>query len=182
MTPGRRVRVVGGPGSGKTTYARALAADLGVPHHDLDRIAWAPPPGEPGAPFRRWLRVPDGRRRERAAAIAAGDGWVADGLYAGWTEPLRDAADRIVWLDPPARVAVVRVLRRALADRGRDWDLRSVWRVARSARSFRTRPAGTAADLLARDGANSSRTLEVFLHPVRDKVERTGAGLSRRRP
>ena len=49
--------------------------------------------------------------------------------------------------------------------------------------SGKTTYAGAlAADLLARDGANSSRTLEVFLHPVRDKVERTGPGPGRRRP
>ena len=46
----RRVLVVGGPGSGKTTYARALAAELGVPHHDLDPVAYAPP-----ADRQRWL-------------------------------------------------------------------------------------------------------------------------------
>ena len=167
--------MVGGPGSGKTTYARALAAELGVAHHDLDRVAYAPPDGVPDAPFRRWTRVPDQQRRERAAVIAGTDGWVADGLYAGWTEPLRDAADRIVWLDPPARVTTWRVLRRALADRrrgGRDWDLRSVLRVARGARAWGRRPAGTPAQLLARDGANGSRTLADFLHPVRDRVER----------
>jgi shikimate kinase len=171
----RRVLVVGGPGSGKTTWARALAAALRVPHHDLDRVAHDPPPDAPRAPFRHWTRVPDPERRARAAALARTDAWVADGLYAGWTAALRDAAELIVWLDTPARVTTVRVLRRAVTDRrrgGRDWDLRSVWRVARGARGYRTRPVATAGQLLARDGANSSRTLAAFLEPVAGKVIR----------
>ena len=35
-----RVSVTGTSGSGKTTFARTLAAALGVPHVDLDAINW----------------------------------------------------------------------------------------------------------------------------------------------
>src|SRR6185312_8335042 len=98
---------------------------------------------------------------------------VADGLYAGWTAPLRDAADTVIWLDLPARVAVRRVLRRAALDRlrgGRDWDLASIRRVARGARAYRTRPLATPADLEARDSANGTRTLSLFLVPAKPHV------------
>lgn len=176
-TETRRALIVGGPGSGKTTLARALATALGLPHHDLDRVAHDPPIDRPDAPFGQWMRVPDDQRRERATTIAATDGWVADGLYAGWTAPLRDGADVILWLDLPARITTWRVLRRAVDDRrrgGHDWDLRSVRRVARGALRYRRRPAATADELRARDGANSSRTLEVFLLSVGDNVLRCG--------
>jgi adenylate kinase family enzyme len=175
----RRVLVVGGPGSGKTTYAQRLAMQLEVPHQDLDRVAYEPPPENPEAPFWQWERVADELRRERAEVLAATEGWVADGLYAGWTEALRDAADRIVWLDPPARVTVWRVLRRAVADRGGDWDVRSALRVARGARDYRTRPLAGPEELRARDGANSSRTLAEFLRPVAGKVTRAVSGAGR---
>ena len=36
----RRVRVVGNSGSGKTTFGRALAQRLGVPHVELDAVLW----------------------------------------------------------------------------------------------------------------------------------------------
>jgi adenylate kinase family enzyme len=169
----QRVLVVGGPGSGKTTFARLVASALGLPHHDLDRMAYDPPDSQGDAPFRQWTRVADNDRRERAAALAATDGWVADGLYAGWTAALRNAADVIVWLDLPARITTGRVLRRAVEHRargGRDWDVRSVIRVARGAHNFRTRPPATDEQLRERDGANGGRTLAAFLGPVADKV------------
>jgi cytidylate kinase len=167
----RRVLIVGGPGTGKTTLGRSLASALGVPHTDLDRLAYEQP--APGAPFWQWTQVPDDRRRAAAQALAATDGWVADGLFAGWTAPLRDAADTIVWLDLPAAVATWRVVRRATIDRlhgGRDWDLRSIRRVARGARAYRSRPAATDRDLEARDSANSTRTLTLFLEPATTRL------------
>ncbi len=114
-------------------------------------------------------------RRERATALAATARWVGEGLYAGWTTALRDAADVIVWLDVPARVTMWQVLRRAIEHRwrgGGDWDVRSVLRVARGARSYRSRPPATAEQLRERDGANGARTLEVFLRPVAARVIR----------
>ena len=170
-----RVLVLGGPGSGKTTLARGLAAALRVPHAELDRVAYDPPADREDAPFRQWTRVPHEVRAERASALAATDRWVADGLYAGWTAALRDAAEVIIWLDPPAAVTTWRVLKRAAEHRwrgGGDWDLRSVIRVARGARGFRARPPATAEQLQERDGANGTRTFEAFLRPAGARVIR----------
>jgi adenylate kinase family enzyme len=169
----RRALIVGGPGTGKTTFASLVASALHLPHRELDRMAYDPPPSHRDAPFWRWTRVADDERRERAAALAATPAWVAEGLYAGWTAALRDAADVVVWLDLPARVTTWRALRRAVEHRwrgGHDWDIRSALRVARGARSYRTRPSATAEQLRERDGANGALTLEVFLRPAADKV------------
>ena len=37
-----RALVFGNSGSGKSTYARALAARHGLPHLDLDSVVWEP--------------------------------------------------------------------------------------------------------------------------------------------
>jgi len=127
--PVRRVHVLGGPGSGKTTLARALVVRLGAPAHNLDAVAY-----ERGAGAKRPLeaRLADARR------IAAGSSWVAEGIYLGWTAELSAAADLVVWLDPPwpvaARRIVLRHLRASLAGTNRHRGLGKLWRFLLGAR------------------------------------------------
>ena len=99
----RRVQVIGGSCSGKSTTARRLAAVIGVPYIELDALHH-----DPG-----WTEAATDVFRERvAAAIAAApDGWVVDGNYFGKLDSfVLDQADAIVWLDIPYRTAVRRVL------------------------------------------------------------------------
>jgi adenylate kinase family enzyme len=99
----RRVGVVGGSCTGKTTTSRLLAAKLGVPHIELDALHH-----DPG-----WQEAPADvlQARVDAALAAAPDGWVADGNYAGKLgTSVLEQADTIVFLDLPYRVALRRVL------------------------------------------------------------------------
>jgi adenylate kinase family enzyme len=108
----RRVAVIGGSSTGKTTTSRALAARLGVPHVELDALHHD----------RGWSEAPVDvlRARVEAALAAAPDGWVVDGNYFGKLGPLvLDRADTIVWLDVPYGTAIRRVL----------W--RTLWRIVR---------------------------------------------------
>ncbi|GHF62998.1 adenylate kinase family enzyme [Deinococcus metalli] len=100
----RRILVVGTTGSGKTSFARALAARLRVPHGEQD--AWNHQPGwQPAAPE---------EFRAQVAAFTAHRAWVMDGNYGkardiGWAR-----ADTVVWLDYPGPVVFWRVLTRTL--------------------------------------------------------------------
>lgn len=96
-----RIYIIGGPGSGKTTLAKDLAALAGSERFDLDGYAWNPDP--PGG------LKPVSDLDGVVAEIQSNMGWIAEGIYHGWTDDLIDSADLVVWLDPPWPVAVWRV-------------------------------------------------------------------------
>ena len=104
----KRVAVIGGSCTGKTTLSRELARRLGVPHVELDALhhdsGWQEAPAE--------LLL----ARVEAAFAAAPDGWVADGNYHGkiGTYAL-ERADTLVFLDLPYATALRRVLWRTLS-------------------------------------------------------------------
>jgi RecA/RadA recombinase len=99
----RRIHVIGGPGSGKTTLARQLAARVSAPVFDLDEVAYVGGAG-PERPL--------AQRLADVAAIAAQPAWVTEGIYLRWIDDLLRAADAVVWLDVPGRVAVWRIVLR----------------------------------------------------------------------
>ena len=102
----QRLVVVGPPGSGKTTIARAVSRKLGLPHVELDSLWWKPD----------WKQAGAESFSERASAVAAGDRWVVDGNYftVGARETVWPRADAIVWLDHSRWVTIPRVVWRTL--------------------------------------------------------------------
>ena len=103
----RRVVVKGTSGVGKSTFAAALARRLGLPYVELDALHHGPNWSAPTAE--------EFRGRVRAALDAAPGGWVVDGNYdAKLGDTVVAAADAIVWLDLPLRVAFPRLWRRTL--------------------------------------------------------------------
>lgn len=100
----RRVSVIGNAGSGKSALARALAARLGVPHVELDGIYH-----QPG-----WIPLAGEEFVRRVGAAAAGDGWVIDGNYSAVRPLIWARADTVIWLDPPRRVVMRRLIWRTI--------------------------------------------------------------------
>jgi len=104
----RRVHVIGGSCTGKTTTARNLAELLGVPHIELDALHHDP----------NWTEVSAEvmQARVRAALAAAPDGWVVDGNYFGKLgNRVLEQADTVVWLDLPFHPALRRVVWRTFS-------------------------------------------------------------------
>jgi thymidylate kinase len=132
----RRIHVIGGPGSGKTTLARQFAARLNAPAFDLDEIAYLGGAG-PQRPLAE--RVAD------VAAIAAQPAWITEGIYLWWIEELLRSADAIVWLDVPWPVAAVRIVKRharaRLAGTNRHPGFGKLLRFLRSTRGYYLDPS-----------------------------------------
>ena len=102
-----RVNVKGISGSGKSTFARELAERLSVPYLEIDAVHHGP----------NWTEASAEELQARVCEFMAAtpDGWVIDGNYESELGDLvLAAADQIVWLDPPLRVALRRLWRGTL--------------------------------------------------------------------
>ena len=97
-----RVAVVGTSGSGKTTFAGALAARLGCCHVELDALHWEP----------SWKMAELEVFRQRVAEATAGHAWVTDGSYSKVRDLVWGRADTLVWLDYPLALVLARLFRR----------------------------------------------------------------------
>lgn len=105
----RRVLVIGSPGAGKSTFARALAIRAGLPLIHLDAHYHLP----------GWIEPPEAMWQERLRDLVAGDRWIIDGNYGGSMAMRLARADTVIWLDYPTLVCLGRVLRRWTVYRGR---------------------------------------------------------------
>jgi adenylate kinase family enzyme len=107
-TIGQRVLVDGMMGSGKSTFARALAARTGLPVIHLDLHYWKP----------GWVQPSDNEWQERQRILVAGDAWIIDGNY-NETLPLRlERAVTVVYLDTPWWLCASRAFARGLRKPG----------------------------------------------------------------
>ncbi len=87
----RRVYIIGGSGSGKTSLAAQVGQRAGLPVHHLDEVARV---GSGNGPLR-----PAAERDAMVKQIAGAGLWVVEGIHVGWTDDLLEAADVIIWLD-----------------------------------------------------------------------------------
>lgn len=101
--PDRRILILGNSGSGKTTMARSLQIESGLPHLDLDTIAWAQP-GE---------RLPIA---ESTAALEAFNrshkSWVIEGSYASLARAALPFCTEFRFLNPGVEVCAANCQRR----------------------------------------------------------------------
>lgn len=86
----RRIHIIGGPGSGKTTLAREIKAYLGIEAYELDKIAFT---------GRDYEERPYQDRQADIHEILSHPAWITEGLFVRWTDELLARANIVVWLD-----------------------------------------------------------------------------------
>lgn len=92
----KKVIVIGCPGSGKSTFARALSETTGLPLYYLDMMYWNADR----------TQVEKAVFRARLSEALAKECWIIDGNY-GSTMALRlEAADTVFFLDYPTEVCL----------------------------------------------------------------------------
>jgi hypothetical protein len=102
-----------------------------MPLVELDAIGYEDGAGPARSPAARTADV---------KAIARQETWVAEGSFIEWTAPLAMAADHIIWLDVPWRIArwriVSRHVRASLGGNNRHKGLLKLWRFLQSANRY----------------------------------------------
>ena len=86
----KRVIVIGAPGSGKSTLSRRLAAATGLPHIELDKLAFK----DDGhmIPREDWLAINE--------ELSSRDRWIIDGPYMASLDMRLKRADTVIVVQP----------------------------------------------------------------------------------
>lgn len=99
-----RINVIGTTGSGKSTFAKALATKLNVDYVEMDKLFWKP----------NWGESPDDEFFAKLEAALQQDGWVLDGNYTR-TIPIKwKGVDTIIWLDYSYFTNLFRICKRSV--------------------------------------------------------------------
>ena len=92
----KKIIVIGCPGSGKSTFARALHEKTGLPLYHLDRMYWNADK----------TIVPKHVFLARLNEVLDRDEWILDGNYASTMELRIAASDTVIFLDYPLDVCL----------------------------------------------------------------------------
>ena len=99
---GKRILVIGCPGSGKSCFARELAAMTGLALFHLDMLYWNADK----------TMVSNEVFHARLQKILEKDAWIIDGNYASTLEMRLNTCDTVFLLDYPAEICIEGVLAR----------------------------------------------------------------------
>jgi adenylate kinase family enzyme len=105
----KRVMIVGQPGAGKSTFARALGERTGLPVVHIDLIHWKP----------GWVERGRDEKTRLCNEVQARDEWIFEGGHSvTWPDRL-ERCDTLIWLDFPLLLRTWRVFKRLVKDYGR---------------------------------------------------------------
>lgn len=85
----KKINVIGTTGSGKSTFAKALADRIDCPYIQMDQLFWKP----------NWVESTDDEFMPKVKDAVSGDAWVLDGNYSRTNDIKWENADAIIWVD-----------------------------------------------------------------------------------
>jgi adenylate kinase family enzyme len=83
---GKRIMVIGSPGSGKSTFSRKLSKVTEIPLIHLDKEFWND----------GWVETPKDQWLEIQKSLIEGDEWIIDGNYGGTMDIRLEKADTVI--------------------------------------------------------------------------------------
>lgn len=92
----KKIIVIGCPGSGKSTFSRALQQKIGIPLYHLDMMFWNA--DKTTVDKRVFL--------ERMSDVLQKDEWIIDGNYASTMEMRMKSCDTVILLDYPLDICL----------------------------------------------------------------------------
>lgn len=101
----KRIHIIGSVGSGKTTLAKMLSAQLHIPCYELDNVVWER--------FKTGdIRRTDETRDEYLNKIINSNNWITEGVHHKWVSPCFQNADVILFLDTRMSTRRLRIIKR----------------------------------------------------------------------
>lgn len=99
-----RVNVIGTTGSGKSTFSKRLAAQMGCPYLQMDQIFWKA----------NWQESADEEFFPKLEGALSAHTWVLDGNYSRTNAIKWARADTVVWLDYSYSRTFLQLLKRTV--------------------------------------------------------------------
>lgn len=98
----KRILILGCSGAGKSTMARIINAELGLPIIHLDQHYWKP----------KWIESSKEEWEAKVNELIKGDEWIMDGNYGGTLNIRMSRADTIIFMNASTWTCLYRVTRR----------------------------------------------------------------------
>lgn len=103
---GKRIMVIGSPGSGKSTFSRKLAEIVGIPLIHLDKEFWN----------NGWIETPREEWVKKQICLIAGYEWIVDGNYGGTMDIRLEKADTVICFKLSRTVCLMSYFKRVITN------------------------------------------------------------------
>lgn len=103
---GKRIMVIGSPGSGKSTFSRKLSQIIARPLIHLDKEFWN----------NGWIETPRKEWIEKQKCLITGDEWIVDGNYGGTMDIRLEKADTVICFKLSRTVCLMSYFKRVITN------------------------------------------------------------------